>query len=98
MDDYGNQLPSEAIARRFDKGIKRMEAIEAEARAVRKELQDLCLLREEVGELVDFFRDMKGAFKVLRWIGKLAAPMTAIIGLGVALATAWAAARGGLPK
>lgn len=98
MDDYGNQLQSDAIAHRFDKGVKRMEAIEAEARAVREELHRLTQLRDEIAELVEFFRDMKGAFKVLRWIGKLAAPMTAIIGLGVALATAWAAARGGLPK
>ncbi len=98
MDDYGNQLQSDAIAQRFDKGVKRMEAIEAEARAVREELHRLTQLRDEIAELVEFFRDMKGAFKVLRWIGKLAAPMTAIIGLGVALATAWAAARGGLPK
>ena len=95
MDDYGNQLQSDAIAQRFDKGVKRMEAIEAEARAVREELHRLTQLRDEIAELVEFFRDMKGAFKVLRWIGKLAAPMTAIIGLGVALATAWAAARGG---
>ena len=98
MDDYGNQLQSDAIAQRFDKGVKRMEAIEADARAVREELHRLTQLRDEIAELVEFFRDMKGAFKVLRWIGKLAAPMTAIIGLGVALATAWAAARGGLPK
>ena len=62
------------------------------------EFADAFQLRDEIAELVEFFRDMKGAFKVLRWIGKLAAPMTAIIGLGVALATAWAAARGGLPK
>lgn len=98
MDDWGNQLQSDAIAQRFDKGVKRMEAIEAEARAVREELHRLTQLRDEIAELVEFFRDMKGAFKVLRWIGKLAAPMTAIIGLGVALATAWTAARGGLPK
>ena len=98
MDDWGNQLQHEAINTRFEKGIKRMQAIEAEARAVREELHRLTQLRDEIAELVEFFRDMKGAFKVLRWIGKLAAPMTAIIGLGVALATAWAAARGGLPK
>ena len=98
MDDWGNQLQHEAIHARFEKGIKRMQAIEAEARAVREELHRLTQLRDEIAELVEFFRDMKGAFKVLRWIGKLAAPMTAIIGLGVALAAAWAAARGGLPK
>ncbi len=31
MDDFGNQLQSDAIAQRFDKGVKRMEAIEAES-------------------------------------------------------------------
>ena len=98
MDDWGNQLQHEAINVRFEKGVKRMETIEAEARAVREELHRLTQLRDEIAELVEFFRDMKGAFKVLRWIGKLAAPMTASIGLGVALAAAWAAARGGLPK
>jgi hypothetical protein len=38
---------------------------------------------------------MKGAFKVLNWLGKLARPMAAIVALGVALAAAWNAARGG---
>ena len=95
MDDWGNQLQHEAINVRFEKGIKRMQAIETELHAAREELHRLTQLRDEIAELVEFFRDMKGAFKVLRWIGKLAAPMTAIIGLGVALATAWAAARGG---
>ncbi len=41
MDDYGNQLQSDGTAQRFDKGVKRMEAIEAEARAVREELHRL---------------------------------------------------------
>lgn len=105
MDDYGNELTAQDLQQinsRFDKGAQRMAAIERDLLRVTAELQStqrgLEQLRDEIAELIEFFRDMKGAFKVLRWIGKLAAPMTAIIGLGVAVATAWTAARGGLPK
>jgi len=41
---------------------------------------------------------MKGAFKVLNWLGKLARPAAAIVGLGVALAAAWNVVRGIYPK
>ena len=104
MDDYGTELAAQdmrQINARFDKGAQRMAAIErdllrvtAELQSTQRGLEQLC---DEIAELVEFFRDMKGAFKVFRWIGKLAAPMTAIIGLGVAVATAWTAARGGRP-
>ena len=46
-------------------------------------------------EIVDFFSSMKGAFKVLNWIGKLARPMGAIIAFCVALWSAWLAFAGG---
>ena len=95
MDDWGNQLQHEAIHARFEKGIKRMQAIEAEARAVREELHRLCQLREDMAEMLDFFKAMQGAFKVLNWVGALAKPLAGLVALGVALAAAWAAARGG---
>ncbi len=46
-------------------------------------------------EIVDFFNSVKGAFKVLNWIGKLAKPLGAIIAFCVALWTAWLAFAGG---
>lgn len=95
MDDYGNPLPHEEINARFEKGIKRMQAIEAEVHAAREELQQLCQLREDMAEMLDFFKAMQGAFKVLNWVGALAKPLAGLVALGVALATAWAAARGG---
>lgn len=111
MDDFGNELAApnlQQINTRFDKGAQRMAAIERnlqqatqELHATRQELQQLrCMLDEvldEMLQLLEFFRSMKGAFRVLRWIGKLAAPITAIIGLGIAVAAAWTAARGGRP-
>ncbi len=95
MDDYGNQLQSDAITKRFDKGVKRMQAIETELHAAREELRQLCQLREDMAEMLDFFKAMKGAFKVLNWVGALAKPLAGLVALGVALAAAWAAARGG---
>ena len=88
MDDWGNQLQHEAINVRFEKGIKRMQAIEAELHQLRQ-------LREDMAEMLDFFKAMKGAFKVLNWVGALAKPLAGLVALGVALAAAWAAARGG---
>ena len=48
-----------------------------------------------MAEMLDFFKAMKGAFKVLNWVGALAKPLAGLVALGVALAAAWAAARGG---
>lgn len=95
MDDFGNPLPNEEINARFEKGIKRMQAIETELHAAREELHQLCQLREDMAEMLDFFKAMQGAFKVLNWVGALAKPLAGLVALGVALATAWAAARGG---
>ena len=95
MDDWGNQRPHEAINVRFEKGIKRMQAIETELHAAREELHQLCQLREDIAEMLDFFKAMQGAFKVLNWVGALAKPLAGLVSLGVALAAAWAAARGG---
>lgn len=40
-------------------------------------------------DIVEFFASMKGAFKVLNWIGKLAMPLGAIIGMCTAIWGAW---------
>lgn len=40
-------------------------------------------------EMVDFYNSMIGAFKVLNWIGKLAMPLGAIIGMCTASWGAW---------
>ena len=51
MDDWGDQLPHEAINVRFEKGIKRMQAIETELHAAREELRQLGQLREDLAEI-----------------------------------------------
>ena len=98
VDDYGNELPAvtlQQINARFDKGSQRMADIErdlstanAELTATRNEL------RTQLADLLEFFEAMRGAFKVLNWLGKLAKPAAAIVGLGAACITAWSAWRG----
>lgn len=98
MDDFGNELPAltrQQINQRFDTGSERMAAIERELGKTRQELGEL---KQQLAELLEFFTAMKGAFKVLNWLGKLARPTAAIVALGVALTAAWNAARGIYPK
>ena len=101
QDDYGNQiLPAAAktISARFDDGDARMERIENDVASVRAELEANTKATQSVAdstaELVDFFRAMRGAMKVLNWIGKLARPLGAIVGLGAAVLAAVGAAKG----
>jgi len=55
-------------------------------------------IESSTNEIVDFFVSMKGAFKVLNWIGKAAKPMGSIVALCTALWAAWMAYKtGGKP-
>lgn len=92
QDDFGNQLPVAAIAKRLVEGDERMDNIEASIDAARKEQHEI---RLQMTDMLEFFQAMRGAFKVLNWIGALARPVAAIVGLGVALTGAWTAVRGG---
>ena len=92
QDDFGNQLPVAAIAKRLMEGDERMDSIESNIAATRKEQQDM---HSQMADVLEFFQAMKGAFKVLNWIGALARPVAAIVGLGVALSSAWSFVRGG---
>jgi len=51
-------------------------------------------VESSTSELVEMFKAFQGAFQVLQYIGKLAKPLGAIIGAGVAVAAAWTAFRG----
>ena len=98
MDDFGNELPAltaQQVNERFDKGSERMAAIERELGKTRQELGEL---KQQLADLLEFFIAMKGAFKVLNWLGKLARPTAAIVALGVALIGAWNAVKGIYPK
>ena len=95
MDDYGDELPAvtrQQINERFDKGSERMAAIERDLKAVTQQLQER---NQQLAELLEFFTAMKGAFKVLNWVGKVAKPLAAIVMLGGACVGFWTAIKGG---
>ena len=95
MDDYGDELPALTrmqINERFDKGSERMAAIERDLKAATQELQ---ARNQQMAELLEFFAAMKGAFKVLNWVGKVAKPLAAIVMLGGACVGFWTAIKGG---
>jgi len=94
VDDYGNELPAmtgQQINRRFGEGSERMAGIERALAAERRELQEL---KGQLSDLLEFFNAMRGAFKVLNWVGKVAKPVAAIVSLGAAMGAAYAAWRG----
>lgn len=76
-------------------GASRMARTEAAAEQIRADLEENTKMTKEVlgglGDVVEFFTAMKGAFKVLNWLGAVAKPIAAIVGLGTAAMVAWRA-------
>ena len=98
MDDYGDELPAvsrQQINERFDKGSERMAAIERDLKVATQELHER---NQQMAELLEFFTAMKGAFKVLNWVGKVAKPLAAIVMLGGACVGFWTAIKGGASR
>ena len=102
MDDYGNELPAttlQQVNKRFNQGSERMAAIERDLKAATQGLhevrQELHQRNQQLAELLEFFTAMKGAFKVLNWLGKIAKPAGYIVALGTAVAGFWSALKGG---
>lgn len=81
-----------AINTRLDAGDERMARIE---RSLKENTDATARVESNTSELVDGFNSFKAAFKVLNWVGKLAKPLSAIVGLGAAVAAAWTAMKSG---
>ena len=70
---------------------------QAEFRVLLKENTDATQqIGRDLAEILDFFNSVKGAFKVLGWIGKLAKPVGAIGGLGASVLALWTAFKSGV--
>lgn len=100
QDDFGNLISVErsTIDQRLDKGAQRMGRIESDLAAVRTKLESNAASMQKVldstAEIVEFFASMRGAMRVLDWIGKLARPVAGIVGLCAAAVALWTAIRG----
>lgn len=107
-DDYGDLVttPSATIRERFDEGDARMTRIEAgqvdTAASIERIEGDLAANTKatqetaaSTSELVGILNALKGAFKTLEFIGKLAKPLGYIVTLGAAIAGMYAAFKTG---
>ena len=94
QDDFGIKYLSAAdreISERLAAGDERMSRIEAELRVATQTVESV---KADTGEIVEAFGAMKGAFKVLGWIGAFARPVAGIVALAAALWGLWSAVRG----
>lgn len=93
MSEWATQADVRRIDQRLDRGDARFDTLEEQIKTNTELTKKSC---EDTGEMLEFFRAMKGAFKVLNWIGKLAKPLAAIVALGAALLGLWTAAKSGV--
>lgn len=92
--DFEKTVPGQldTINARLDEGEIRMGRLErslAENTAATKRVE------ANTAELIEWSKAFQGAFKVLDGMGKLAKPVTAIVGVVAACAAAWAAFKAG---
>lgn len=80
----------DAVMRQLEGGLAENTAATARVEAKADQVA------ADTSELVQTFRNLKGAFSVLEMLGKAAKPLTAIAGLLGAVALAWSNIRGGM--
>ncbi len=91
----GKPLPHpeiEAIHERLDEGDVRMQRIEA---ALQTNNEATARVETNTSDMVEAFENLKGAFKVLNWIGRAAKPLGYIAGAIAAIISLWTAFKAG---
>lgn len=97
QDDYGNEIPT------LSQMWHRMTKFEDELSTVKEQLSENTEATKRIetntGEITEILNSFRGAMKVLGFIGKLAGPLAAIVGLFTAVYAAWHAIKTGVsPK
>lgn len=82
----------EVVNKRLDDGDARMERIEIGLAA---NTEATARIESNTSDLVEAFANLKGAFKVLNWIGKFARPLGYIAGLVAAVVSLYTAFKAG---
>lgn len=93
MNEWATKQDVTRIDQRLDRGDSRFDTLEAQLKNNTNITKQVC---DDTGEMLEFFRDMKGAFKVFNMVGKLAKPLAAILALGAAIVGLWAALKTGI--
>ena len=97
QDNYGNLVHTPGTATlsdRMDAGDARFDRIEADLAANTAATREVAA---NTSELVGILNALKGAFRVIEFVGKLAKPLGYIVALGAAISAVWTAARHGGP-
>jgi hypothetical protein len=74
QDDFGTEVVHPTMQQMWDR-MDKLESGLVENTASTKRIEG------NTGELIDILNSFKSAFKVLTWIGKIAKPVSAIIGM-----------------
>jgi len=82
----------EVVNKRLDDGDARMERIE---RGLATNTEATARIESNTSDLVEAFANLKGAFKVLNWIGKFARPLGYIAGAIAAVVSLYTAFKAG---
>jgi hypothetical protein len=89
----GDLLPKfEEVQKRLDDGDTRMGRIEQN---LTDNTNATARIEANTSDLVEAFANLKGAFKVLNWIGKFAKPLGYIAGLAAAVVSLYTAFKAG---
>ncbi|WP_114969932.1 hypothetical protein [Rhodoferax ferrireducens] len=83
-----------AIESRLEDGDSAMQQLRAD---LQENTAATIRIDSSTSDMVEFFQSMKGAFKVLNWIGALARPIGAIVLLCTSLWGAWTLWKTGVP-
>jgi hypothetical protein len=74
QDDFGTEVAHPTMRQMWE----RMDKLES---GLVENTESTKRIEGNTGQLIDILDSLKGAFKVLTWIGKIAKPVSAIIGL-----------------
>lgn len=78
-----------------DRLTRQDELLEALTERMEEQETILGATRSDIQEVVEFFRNAKGAFNVFNMLGKLAKPIGTILGVVVAMLSIWTFWRNG---
>ena len=84
----------ESIDKRLDDGAHAMKGLRID---MDENTRATAAVKKDTAELVDLLHSVKGAFKVLGWIGAAARPIGFIAAAAVALVGLWTASKSGHP-
>lgn len=97
QDDFGNEIPT--LSQMWERITNFNDELSTVKEQLAENTEATKRIETNTGELIEILNSFKGAFKVFGWIGNLAKPLAAIIGLFMAIYAAWHAVKTGvMPK